>query len=172
MVEDANGGNFGGRQSRDDNSLLRYGVFSMEMMGKRSRCRFLQVTKIDVVSSIAPRNKSTGLDSTPKDPVDDDPHLRIGGNQAIVEAIATYTTNKEDNRAQQKPDILSMRSQERGSDQEPAWAWEVRGGALRTEPYTHLYIPASSSSRICSHSLSASTFLLHHFSPRLHPLTR
>ena len=51
MAEDANGGNFGGRQSRDDNYLLRHGTFLMEMTGKRSRCRFLQVTKIDVVST-------------------------------------------------------------------------------------------------------------------------
>lgn len=119
MAEDANGGNFGGRQSRDDNSLLRHGAFSMEMTGKRSRCRFLQVTKIDVVSGIAPGNISTGLDSTPKDPVNDDRHRRIGGNQAVIEAIATYTTDKEDNRAQQNQDIPSMRGQEWGSDQEP-----------------------------------------------------
>jgi hypothetical protein len=91
MAEDANGGNLGGRQSRDDNSLLRHGAFAMEMMGKRSRYRFLQVTKIDVVSGIVPGNKSTGLDSTPKDPVDDHRHRRIGGNQAVIEAIAAYT---------------------------------------------------------------------------------
>ena len=46
MAEDANGGNFGGRQSRDDNSLLSHGAFSMEMMGKRSRCRLLQVLRL------------------------------------------------------------------------------------------------------------------------------
>jgi hypothetical protein len=100
MAEDANGGNFGGCQSRDDNYLLRHGTFLMEMTGKRSRCRFLQVTKIDVVSGIVPGNTSTGLDSTPKDPVNDNRYRRIRGNQAVIEAIATYTTDKEDNREQ------------------------------------------------------------------------
>jgi hypothetical protein len=89
------------------------------MTGKQSRCTFLQVANIDVVSSIAPTNISACLDSTPKDPVNDDRRRRIGGNQAVLESITAYIMGKEDNRAQQNQAITSIRGEEWGSDHEP-----------------------------------------------------
>ncbi len=49
LTEDANGGRFGGPQSRDDSSLPGHEVLSMGTTGKSSRCGFL-LTTIDIVS--------------------------------------------------------------------------------------------------------------------------
>ena len=86
-------------------------------MTDKSSCRgFLQVTKLDIGSGTAPGNMGAGLRSTPEHPVDGDRHHRTNESHAVNEAIATHTTDKDDNRVQQNQDIPIMGNQERGSE--------------------------------------------------------
>lgn len=60
-----------------------------------------------MVSGTVAGNTSAGLESTPKDPINDNHHHRIGGSHAVSEAIITHVTDKDDNRVQQSQDTPS-----------------------------------------------------------------